>query len=195
MVVTFLGSLVQSCCGERGTLQRNIIGVCVNTGSAHSDSAALGLPPPLTSCVLSKSIHCSGSGCSAGNCLRWALGCMPFPGLSLSGSGSRVLHKGTDLGLRFVPIPGFSSSGDQVLGERSRPELEAASTASPVPAARFSGCNTGTPSQVCRVSLLGSCSLAATLLADVNRPEFQELLGSSGACLQCGRACHRRKNK
>ena len=35
-------------------------------------------------------------GCSAGNCLRWALGCMHFPGLSHSGSGTRVLLKGTD---------------------------------------------------------------------------------------------------
>ena len=33
-------------------------------------------------------------GCSAGNCLRPALACMHFPGLSRSGSGSRVLHKG-----------------------------------------------------------------------------------------------------
>ena len=36
-------------------------------------------------------------GCSAGNCLRWALSCMHFPCLSRSGSGSRVLHKGADL--------------------------------------------------------------------------------------------------
>ena len=36
-------------------------------------------------------------GCSAGNCLMRALVCMHFPGLSHSGSGSRVLHKGTDL--------------------------------------------------------------------------------------------------
>ena len=33
-------------------------------------------------------------GCSAGNCLRQAVGCVHFPGLSHSGSGSRVLHKG-----------------------------------------------------------------------------------------------------
>ena len=36
-------------------------------------------------------------GCSARNCLMLALVCMPFPGLSRSGSGSRVLHKGADL--------------------------------------------------------------------------------------------------
>ena len=45
-------------------------------------------------------------GCSAGNCLRWALGCMHFPGLSCSGSASRVLHKGTDLvGPAFCAFP------------------------------------------------------------------------------------------
>ena len=32
-----------------------------------------------------------------GNCLKQALGFMHFPGISHSGSGSRVLHKGTDL--------------------------------------------------------------------------------------------------
>ena len=52
LVVTFLGSLVQSCCGEGGTLQTNIIGVCV--GSARSVSATLGLPL-LTVCALSQS--------------------------------------------------------------------------------------------------------------------------------------------
>ena len=48
------------------------------------------------------------------------MGCMHFPGLSHSGSGTRVLHKGADLvGLVFVPFPGLSSSGDQVFGEHS----------------------------------------------------------------------------
>ena len=32
-----------------------------------------------------------------GNYLKLALGCVHFPGLSCSGSGSQVLHKGTDL--------------------------------------------------------------------------------------------------
>ena len=49
-------------------------------------------------------------GCSAGNCLRRALGCVHSPGLSRSGSGSRVLHKGADLvGLAFCALPGPSS--------------------------------------------------------------------------------------
>ena len=45
-------------------------------------------------------------GCSAGNCLRRDLVCMHFPGLSLSGSGSWVLHKGADLvGPPFCAFP------------------------------------------------------------------------------------------
>ena len=51
------------------------------------------------------SLHCSG--CSAGNCLMRALVCMHFPGLSHSGSGSQVLHKGTDsVGYEFCALPG-----------------------------------------------------------------------------------------
>ena len=45
-------------------------------------------------------------GCSAGNCLWWALGCMHFPGLSHSGSGSQVVHKGADfVGPSFCALP------------------------------------------------------------------------------------------
>ena len=45
-------------------------------------------------------------GYSAGNCLRWALGCVHFPGLSHSGSGSQVLHKGADsVGPAFCALP------------------------------------------------------------------------------------------
>ena len=47
---------------------------------------------------------------------------MHFPGLSYSGSGPWVLHKGTDsVRPAFVLFPGPSSSGDQVLGERILP--------------------------------------------------------------------------
>ena len=99
VVGTFLGSLVQSCCGEEGTLQTNNTGVCSqclsHTGfaPAHSVSAF----PVYTAQAL---------GCSARNCLRPALGCMHFPGLSHSGSGTWVLHKGADsVGPAFCALP------------------------------------------------------------------------------------------
>ena len=67
-------------------------------------------------------------GCSARKHLRPVLGCMHLPRLSCSGSGTRVvLEAQTPLGLRFVPFPGPSSSGDEVFGECHRCDL------SPVP--------------------------------------------------------------
>ena len=104
---TFLGSLVQSCCGEGGTLQTTL-------ACARSDSATLGLPP-LTECVLSRLYYLGST--SAEDCLRLALGCMHLPGLSRSGSGTQEVLRGADLvGLHFVPFPGPSSSDDEVFG-------------------------------------------------------------------------------
>ena len=77
--------------------------VCV--GSAHSVSATLGLPL-LTACVLSQSTLLRLQVALQGNCLKWALGCMYFPGLSCWGSASWVLHNGTDsVGHAFCALP------------------------------------------------------------------------------------------
>ena len=90
-MVTFLGSLVQSCSGEGGTLQTNITGVC---GECLQCFSCTGFAPAHSVCTFM--VYTSQAlGCSAGNCLMWALGCMHFPGLSHSGSGSWVQHKGT----------------------------------------------------------------------------------------------------
>ena len=72
----------------------------------------------------------------------------------------------TWLGLRFVPFPGPSSSGDQVFGKRGCCHL----LPPPIPATQFSGCITSAASQ-----------------ADVDHPESQEVLVSNKACLQFGR--------
>ena len=114
-VVSYLGSFVQVCCGEGGTLQTNNTGVCSQYLS-HT-----GIAPTHSMCAF-PFYTAQALGCSARNCLRQALGCMYFPGLSHSGSGSWVLHKGADsVGLCFVPFPGPSSSGDQMLGECNHP--------------------------------------------------------------------------
>ena len=77
---------------------------------------------PAHACALSRSTLLRLQAALQGNCAKWALGCVHFPGLSCSGSGSRVLHTGTDsVGLCFVPFPALSSSGDQVLGECTVP--------------------------------------------------------------------------
>ena len=73
-----------------------------SVGCARSVWATLGLPP-LPTCAFPV-YTAQAPGCPAGNCLRQALGCVHFPGLSRSGSGSRVLHKGADsIGPSFVP--------------------------------------------------------------------------------------------
>ena len=126
MVIPFLGLLVQSCCGEGGTLQTNITGLC---GECAQCLGHTGFAPAHGVCAFPV-YSVQALGCSARNCLRWALGCMHVPGLSHSGSGSQVLHKGV---LCFVPFPGPSNSGDQVPGERSRPQLRAASYRLPLP--------------------------------------------------------------
>ena len=87
---------------------------------ARSASATLGLPPVHGACSLSA--HTAQAlGCSAGNHPWPALGCLYFPGPSRSGSGTRVVLRGIDsrLGLRFVPFPDPSSSGDEVFGTRN----------------------------------------------------------------------------
>ena len=100
---------------------------------------------------------------------------MNFPGISCSGSGSQVPTKAqTQMGMHFVPFPGLSSSGNQVLGECTVPGGLCILITSPVPAVQFPGCTARAPSQVCFVSPLGSWSLAATLLVDVNHLGSQE---------------------
>ena len=84
-------------------------------------------------------------------------------GLSCLGSGPQVvLRVQTRLGLLFVPFPGPSSSG--VWRARSLQLI-----ASPVPAAQFSGCTSGAPSQ-----------------ADDDCPEPLEVLVSKETSLQFG---------
>ena len=90
--VTYLGSLVQLCCGEGGTLQTNITGMC---GESLQCLGHAGFVPAHSVCAFLV-YTAQAPGCSAGNCPKWALGFVHFPDLSWSGSGSQVLHKGTE---------------------------------------------------------------------------------------------------
>ena len=154
-VVTYLGSLFQLCCREGGTLQTNTSG-CV--GSARSVWATLGLPP-LTVCVLSWSTLLRLQVALQGNSLKRALGCVHFPGLSCSGSGSWVLHKCTDLvGHAFCVLP--RSEQLRWHAEHTLHRWSVSLITSPVLAAWFPGCTAGAQSQGCHVPPLGSWSLA-----------------------------------
>ena len=101
-MVTYLGLLVQLHYGEGGTLQ-TISLACI--GSTPSVWTTLGLPQLMLH-VLSLSTLLRFQVALKGNCPKWALGFLHFPGLSCSGSGSWVLHKGIDsVGPEFCALP------------------------------------------------------------------------------------------
>ena len=93
---TLLGSLVQSRCGEGGTLQTNNTGVCLQCLS-HT------VPAPAHGAC---SLPAHTLVCSAGNHPRPALSCLHLPGPSHSVSGTRVVLRGADLvGPAFCALP------------------------------------------------------------------------------------------
>ena len=114
-MVTYLGSLVQLCCGERGTLQKkkkwHVWGLLAVYGPHW-------VCPSSQRCVLCWSTLLRLHSTLQEHCPTQALHFLHFPGLSHS--RSRVLCKGTTrLGVRFLPFPCPSSSGNQVFGKRS----------------------------------------------------------------------------
>ena len=148
---TFLGSLVQSCCGEGGTLQTNNTGVCSQCLS-HTGSAP-------THCACSLPAHTAQAlGCSARNPSVACPGLLAPP----RSKPLRFRHWGSPQRCRLswacVLCPSQVRAAQvarclaSTVTPRSRVHLIALPT--PVPAARFSGCTTGVPSQVCCVSLL-----------------------------------------
>ena len=117
MVDTFLGSLVQSRCREGGTLQTNNTVVWSHCLS-HTG------PVPTHGAYALAAHTAQALGCSAGNRPRPALVCIHRPGPSHSGQALRYSSEvHTQLGLRFVPFPSLSSSGDEVFGKHSRCNL------------------------------------------------------------------------
>ena len=91
-MVSYLGSLVQLCCGEGGTLQKNIAGVCGECSQCldHIEFS------PAHSSVCFPGLHCSASRVLCRTLSKVGPALVHFPGLSFSDSDSRVLCKGTD---------------------------------------------------------------------------------------------------
>ena len=132
-------------------------------GSTRSVPATPGLP--LLTGVCSPRLHCSGSRLLS---RERALRCVDLPCLSRSDSGFRVFHKGAgSVGPAFCAFPGGAAQAAGSLRSALSPGA-ACLLPSAVPAS-VSLCS----GQVCLVSVLGSWTLAATLLADVDHPESQ----------------------
>ena len=96
----------------------------------------------------------------------------------------------TWLGLCFVPFPGLSSSGDQVLGKHGHPQLGATSYHLPSPSPSISWVHSG------RAISGVPCVSSGELISDCNPPgEWQpsripgRLCYQLLACLQIGRGC------
>ena len=151
-MVTYLGSLVQLCCGEGGTLQTNITGVCGECSQCLGHS---GFAPTHRACA-SPVYTAQASGCSAVE-------------LSKVGPGLHALPRSKPLRFRFSGIPQRcrlswacvlcpsevrAAQGDQLLGEHTLPRCSA-SYHLPGPSCLISWVAVGAPSQMCYVSLLG----------------------------------------
>ena len=178
--VTYLGSLVQLCCGEGGTLQTNIAGVCV--GSACSVWTrgpccdlcqrvfCLGLPQLKAACA-SRVYTAQAPGCSA---------------RALSEVGPTFHTFPRSKSVRFLcTLQGHRHGLVCILHPSQLWAIQVtrclASTLSwgtmhlnHLPGPSHSGCFMRAPSQLCHVSPLGSWSQGATLLADVNHPGSHE---------------------
>ena len=116
-MVIYLGSLVQLCCGEGLTLQINITGMC---GECLQCPSHTGFAPAHGTCTFP--LYTSQAlGCSAGEPSELGPGLHAFPRSTpfrFLGTPQRHGFSWACVSCsRFVPFPGPSSSGNQVLGE------------------------------------------------------------------------------
>ena len=130
--------------------------------SIHSVLTTLGLPPHWV-CSRSRRV------CYTAQAPSCSIGSGP---LVACGSSFQVLHKSPDLvGPAFCAFPGPSSLGSQELEERSLPGCSALIPSAVPASVSAHAC------WVRLVSVLGSWSPTATLPADGNHPESQEVFG------------------
>ena len=116
---------------------------------------------------------------------------MHFPGLSRSGSGNWVLHKGVDsVGPAFCALPRSEQLRWPGAWRVYCPKLAVRVSESPPWSQALGVLGTLQWHHFrCHVSPLGSWSQAATLLADVNHPGSQEDMVSNWVPAQFGGRC------
>ena len=117
-------------------------------------------------------------GCSAWNCLRWALDCVHFPGLSHSGSGC---FSGTPQRLRLgwtcLLCPSSVRAAQASRGLASTVTLRCGASFHLLhPSHSVSWVAAGVPVSGMPCVSSGELTPVATLSADVNHPESQEVL-------------------
>ena len=152
-MVTYLGSLVQSCCGEGGTLQTNTTGMC---GECSQCLGHTGFAPAHGVCAFLV-YTAQAPGCSAGELSKVGPWLRAFPRSKLLRFRFLGISQRHRLGWPCVLCPSQVRAVQVTRGlvGTHSPGVVCLIT-SPVPAAQFPWCTVGAPSQVCRVSLLGS---------------------------------------
>ena len=151
-MVAYLGSLVQLCCGwgrNAGNKYHWRVWGALAVSRSHRVC-------PRSWPVCLPVYTAQAPGCSAGELSKAGPGLCAS--LNHSGSGSQVLHKGTDLvGPVFRALPRCERLRQQVLGKRAHtPSWVVRLITSPIPAPWFPGCAGRALPQVCYVSPLGS---------------------------------------
>ena len=153
MVVTFLGSLVQSCCEEGGTPQTSITGVC---GECSQCFSCTGFAPARSWCVCFQGLHFSSS-----RLLCWELSEVG-PGLHALPRSKLFRFSGSPQRRRLCwacilcPSQVREAQATRSLVSALSPGGAGSLMTSPVPATHFPGSAAGVPSQVCCVSPLES---------------------------------------
>ena len=135
-MVIYLGSLVQLCCRERGTLQTQITGVC---GECSQCLGHTGFAPASGVCVFPV-YTVQAPGCSAGEMSKASPGLHELPKsklLRFSYSGSPQRRR---LGWACILCPSQVRAA-QVM--KCLASMVAATYRTPIPATRFSGCTMG----------------------------------------------------
>ena len=183
-MVTYLGSLVQLFCWEGGTLQTNITGV-----SMWGELPVCGpywVCPSSRWHVLPRSTLLRLQVSLQGYCPKWALNFVHFPGLSFS--GSRVLHKGTDLaGSAFCALPRSEQLRRPGTWQAHSPQVGGASYHPPGPSRSVSWVYSGSAFP---------CVSSGELISGCDPPggcQLSRIPGRLGqeleACSQFGRGC------
>ena len=153
-MVTYLGSLVQLCCGEGGTLQTNITGTCGKCSQCRDHT---GFAPAHSTCAFLVYIA-QPPGCSAGELSKAGPGFRALPRsklLRFRFSGTPQRHR-FDCACVLCPSQVRAAQATRCLVSALSPGGMVLLMTSPIPATRFPGCPVGAPSQVCFVSPLGS---------------------------------------
>ena len=152
-MVTYLGSLVQLCCGEGGTLQTNITGVC---GECSQCMDHTGFAPAHSACAFLV-YTAQAPGCSAGELSKVGPGFCAFPRSKPLMFRFLCILQRHQLSWACILCPSQVRAAQVTRCLASTlPQVGGASWYLPGPCRSFPGCAARALSQVCCVSPLGS---------------------------------------